>query len=162
MSAPIYTGGNPFVRGGIRTKFKVIPSASAAVQITRSQSNSQFLFDRAGGLTYTLPSAVPGLTFQFNVTVSSTATTYKVITKNATEFLVGVAQGYNNASSLAALAFSGDGTTHIAVAMPFAGSQPAGGIQGTAFSVTCMTAGLWLVDGFFIAGTAFTTPFSAS
>lgn len=162
MAAPVYTGGYPFIKGGVRTKYKVIPSGAATVQITRSQSNAVFLFDTASGVTYTLPTAVAGLTFTFAVTVTVTTNTYKVITKNATEFLIGELVGYNTASADALLGFHGNGSSHIAVTHNSTGSNATGGQQGGWVTFVCLSATLWNVRGTYSSGTTATTPFAVS
>ncbi len=163
MAAPIYSGGYPFFKGGIRTKYKVIAPTTATVAVTRSQSNAYFLMNQATGITFTLPSAVAGLYFTFAVTVSVTAASYKVIVKNPlTEFLIGSLQGYNGASADAAAAFSGDGATHVAVTQQAAGSNATGGMQGSFIQFSCLTTGLWMVEGTYIANTTATTPFATS
>lgn len=163
MSAPIYTGGYPFFKGGLRTKYKVIAPTTATVTIARSNSNSIFLMNAAAGIVFTLPAAVPGLYFEFAATVSVTSNTYKVIVTNLlTEFLIGTLQGYNSASADAAAAFSGNGTTHVAVTMNSTGSNATGGIQGSLLSFQCLTTGLWMVSGSYLSGTTATTPFTTS
>ena len=162
MAAPVYTGGLPYFKGGVRTKYKVKASGGATVQLTRSQSNGIFLFDTATGITYTLPTAVPGITFTFQVTVSVTAAGYKVITKNATEFLIGELEGFNTASTDAQLAFHGDGSTHVSVNMLAATTNQAGGLIGSYLTFTCLTATQWAVVGQFLSGTTATTPFATS
>ena len=162
MAAPVYTGGLPYFKGGVRTKYKVKASGGATVQLTRSQSNGLFLFDTATGITYTLPTAVPGITFTFLATVTVTAASYKVITKNATEFLTGAVIGYNTASSDALLAFNGDNATHIAVTQQAASTNATGGQVGSWVTFTCLTATSWQVSGSISAGTTFLTPFATS
>jgi hypothetical protein len=163
MAAPIYSGGYPFFKGGIRTKYKVIPSGAAAVQITRSQSNAIFLFDTGAGIIYTLPTAVPGLSFTFCTTVTVTANGHKVITKNATELLIGAVSGYNTASSDAALTFSSvAASSNIAVNQLAASTNQAGGMIGSIVTFVCLTATQWLVQGQIQAGTTFVTPFASS
>lgn len=162
MAAPVYTGGLPFIKGGLRTKFKVKASGAATVQLTRSQSNGMFLFDTASGIVYTLPTAVPGLYYQFAATVTVTAASYKVITKNATEFLVGEVEGFNTASADAQLGFHGDGTSHIALTQQAAGTNATGGLIGSWVWFLCLTATQWLTGGSFLAGTTASTPFASS
>jgi hypothetical protein len=163
MAAPIYVGGNPFVKGGIRTKYKVIAPTTSTVAITRSQSNSIFLMNTASGIVFTLPTAVAGLFFEFAVTVSVTTNTYKVIVKNLlTEFMIGTLQGYNGASADAAAAFSGNGTSHVAVTQNSTGSNATGGMQGGLLQFQCVTTGLWMVSGSYVSNTTATTPFAVS
>ena len=162
-TGPIYSGGYPFFKGGIRTKFRVIPSGAAAVQIVRSQSNCIFLFDSANTITYTLPTAVPGLFYQFMTTVTVVTTVHKVITKNASELLIGQVSGVNTASSDAQVTFSSvAASSNIAVTQSSASTNATGGMIGSVVCFTCLTATQWMVDGWVQAGNTFTTPFASS
>jgi hypothetical protein len=80
MSAPIYKGGSPFVSSGIRGKRPITASSSAAVTLKRSQSGGTFLFDRASGTSFTLPSPSAGLWFRFYVSVLQTSGANVVVT----------------------------------------------------------------------------------
>jgi hypothetical protein len=158
-ASPVWLLGG--VDGGLSI-YPVTPSGAATVQLTTNQSGSTMLFDTATGVVYTLPSARVGLTFGFSATVSVTSNTYKVITKNATEFLIGALTGLNTASADAALAFSGNGTTHIAVTQNSTGSNATGGLIGSDIVFQCVSLTQWMVSGTYQSGTTATTPFATS
>src|ERR1035437_168506 len=162
-TGPIYSGGYPFFKGGIRTKLRVIPSGAAAVQINRSHSNAIFLFDAATAIVYTLPTAIPGLMFTFMTTVTVTGTSHKVITKNASELLIGQVSGVNTASTDAMLTFSSvAASSNIAVTQGSASTNATGGLIGSVVTFVCLTATQWMVQGQVQAGNTFTTPFASS
>ncbi len=149
MSAPIYSGGQPFFKGGIRTKLKVVASASAAVTLTKSQSNSTFAFDRAGGTSYTLPAAVPGLVYTFYVTVLQTGGANVVVTSAATVFLTGAVIAFSGeavtpSSTLGPFMFAGNGTSHLRTTT---NATTTGGGIGTWMEYVCISSTLWFVTG---------------
>ncbi len=152
MAAPVYTGGAPFIKPYIRTKARIVPSASATVTLVPSQSNGIYLFDRAGGTSYTLPVAKVGLTYTFYVTVLQTggANVVKVNAAPVLTFLTG-----------SVISFSGEQVTPSSTLGPYIHNSPVastfvqlttnatttGGGVGSWFTFTCMTATTWFVTG---------------
>lgn len=80
MAAPIDKGAAPFFSSGIRSKHLVFASTAAAVTLKNSQSGCTFLFDRASGVSYTLPlvGSKVGTWFRFFVSVLQTSGTNKI------------------------------------------------------------------------------------
>ena len=149
MSAPIYKGGLPFFKSGIRTRQRVIASTSATVTLTQSQSSATFLFDRASGLTYTLPAAKVGLFYDFYTSVLQTAGAYAVVTSAATIFVTGSVVMFSGeavtpSATLGPFMFAGDGATHIKYS---SNATTTGGGIGTSFRVTCVSSTLWYFTG---------------
>ena len=113
---PIYTGGLPFFKGGIRTKLKVVAAVGTAVTLTRAQSNSTFLFSIATNFAYTLPVPVAGLVYDFLWTILETGgQAHAVKTGAGTIFMTGVVQ-----------AFSGEDITPSSTLGPKQYSSPVG------------------------------------
>jgi hypothetical protein len=149
MSAPIYKGGSPFVSSGIRGKRPITASSSAAVTLKRSQSGGTFLFDRASGTSFTLPTPSAGLWFRFYVSVLQTSGANVVVTSGATVFLLGVVQMFSGeavtpAVNVGPYQFAGNGSSHIKVTTN--GTTTGGGI-GSVMDFHCMNATQWLVSG---------------
>jgi hypothetical protein len=142
----------------VNSKVKVISGSGATATLSVDDSGSTVLFDRAAGIVYTLPLAKAGTYFDFVVTTTITSNSAKVITGAATELLIG---GYTNVdtdTSNAVAAFTGNGSTHIAVTM---NGTTTGGILGTKLRFTCLSATRWVVEGIVqgsgVVATAFAT-----
>lgn len=146
----------------VRSKRNIISGLGATRTLTASESGSLILLDRAAGIVVTLPTAVPGLTYEFFVTTTITSNTYKIITGAATELLIGSIIIENTASSNALSANNGNGSTHIAVSMPASGTQPSGGVISSRVKFTCLSTTQWFVEGVVLAGTTPSTPFATS
>jgi hypothetical protein len=163
MAAPIYKGGTPFISSGIRGKCPVTASSSAAVTLKRSQSNGAFLFDRASGTSYTLPSPVAGLCYTFYVSVLQTSGANVVVTNAATVFLTGVVQMFSGeavtpSATLGPFQFAGNGTTHIKTTTN--GTTTGGGV-GSWMTYHCISSTLWMVTGLLKSPSGnLATPFS--
>lgn len=154
--------GMTTLSGGMTSKSNVISGSGATVTLTAAQSGSTVLFDRAAGIVYTLPAPAVGLNFSFIATVSVTTNSYKVITDTGTTLLIGSVDGVDTDSTNAVAAYTGNGTTHIAVTQAAASSNATGGLQGSQVNVRCVSTTLWQVSGTVLqAGTA-ATPFATS
>lgn len=148
MAAPILKGGLPFF-SGIRRKIPIIASASAAVTLKKGQTGQRFALDRASGTSYTLPTPVVGLAFDFVVTVLQTSGANVIVTSAAGIFLTGAIQAFSGeavtpSATLGPFQFAPNGTTHIKFSSN--GTTTGGGI-GSTFRVTCLSATLWMFEG---------------
>lgn len=143
----------------VNSKTKVISGLGATRTLSVDETGSTVVLDRAAGIVVTLPLAVPGLVYDFKASASVTSNSYKVITGAATEFLIG---GYTNVdtdTSNAVAAFTGNGSTHIAVTM---NGTTTGGLLGTSLRFTCLSATRWMVEGFVQGNGAVATAFATS
>lgn len=141
MSIP--NGSNPIV-DTINAKRPIINDLGATRTLSVDESGSLIVLNRAAGIVVTLPLAVPGLVYDFAVTTSVTSNAYKVITGAGTELLIG---GYTNVdtdTSNAVAAFTGNGSTHVAVSM---NGTTTGGLLGTTLRFTCLSTTRWVVEG---------------
>lgn len=128
----------------VNAKVPVISGQGATRTLSVDETGSTCLFDRAAGIVYTLPLAVPGLVYDFVVTTTITSNAAKVITGAGTELLIG---GYTNVdtdTSNAVAAFTGNGSTHVSVSM---NGTTTGGILGTKLRFTCLSSTRWMVEG---------------
>ena len=141
----------------VNSKFKVISGLGATKTLSIDDTFSVTLLDRAAGIVITLPTAVPGLVFDFKTTVSVTTNNYKVITSLATEFLTGTIQ--NVKTDLTTLQSIPDGATHRAVTM---NGTTTGGLKGTMLRFTCLTTTLWEVVAVNQASGVILTPLAIS
>lgn len=145
------------------TKLPVLPSGAATVTLTAAQSGSQCLFDSAAGVVYTLPAPATGLYYDFIVTTTITSNAAKVITSAGTIFLVGAINygildttpGANPGPKFTAA----NGTTHVSIS---SNGSTTGGIIGSAFRISNLSATLWYISGIVIASGTISTPFATS
>lgn len=154
--------GTDIVVDKIRAKKNVISGSGATASLSAFDSGSTVLMDRAAGIVFTLPTAQPGLVFDFIVTTSVTSNAYKVITAVGTELLTGGYTSIDTDSANAAAVFTGNGSTHVAVNMTAAGSNALGGIKGTSLRFTCLSSTLWEVEGTVMCGGTPATAFATS
>jgi hypothetical protein len=148
------------VGGSLLKSTPVISGSGATVTLTAAQSGSVFLYDRAAGIVVTLPTPAAGLTYTFVTTVSVTSNAYKVITATpASQFLLGTLVNVDVDSSNAVAAWSGDGTSHVAIT---SNGTTTGGLIGSRFSLTAVSTTLWVVEGITNANGTVATPFATS
>jgi len=137
---------------------EIIGDGVATRVLTAKESGALCLFDTATGVTYTLPTPVIGMTFEFAATVAWASGVYKFITNLSTEFLVGSVTSANNAATTAE-AFLANGTTHRAVSM--AGTTT-GGFTGDKFRVTAISSTVWFLEGVYSNSGTAATPIATS
>jgi hypothetical protein len=151
--------GTDLVLDKVRAKQNVISGAGATRSLNENESGSIALFDRAAGIVYTLPTAKAGIYFDFIITTTITSNSAKVITSAGTELLIG---GYTNVdtdTSNAVAAFTGNGSTHIAVTQ---NGTTTGGILGTKLRFTCLSSTRWMVEGIVQGNGTVATAFATS
>lgn len=138
---------------------QVINDAVATRTLLSKESGALCLFDRAAGVTYTLPAPVAGMVFDFGVTVTGTGT-YKIVTNaTSTVFMVGGVQvGSETAGGHDS--FAANGTNIAAITMD---ADTKGRILGGA-GVRCLaiSATQWYVSGWLVGSGTVATPFTAS
>ena len=142
----------------VNAKVPVISGQGATRTLSVDETGSTCLFDRAAGIVYTLPLAVPGLVYDFVITTTITSNAAKVITGAGTELLIGGYMNVDTDTSNAVAAFTGNGSTHVAVSM---NGTTTGGILGTKLRFTCLSSTRWMVEGIVqgsgVVATAFAT-----
>lgn len=138
---------------------EIIQSVGATRTLLAEESNALCLFDRAAGVVFTLPAPVEGMQFEFLATVAVTSNAYKVITNSASVFLLGAVMGGSLTVADSGDVFQANGTTHRAISM--AGSTT-GGLVGTRFKVTCVSATQWLIEGGYVGSGTLADPFATS
>lgn len=129
----------------------------ATATLTAAQSGGVIYFDRAAGITYTLPVPVVGLNYTFVVTTSVTSNNHKVITDAGTTLLIG--QLSNVVAAGTATGFIANGSTHIAVTQ---NGTTTGGLVGSWINFICVSSTLWIVDGVTLGSGTVATPFTTS
>ena len=153
----VLNGASP-VFETVATRRPVISGLGATRTINDSESGSLFILDRAAGIVFTLPTAKPGMYFDFHITTTVTSNAYKVITAAGTELLVGGYMNIDTDTSNAVAAFDGNGSTHVAVSM---NGTTTGGLLGTRLRFTCLSTTRWMVEGVVrgsgVVATAFAT-----
>jgi len=153
------TNGDSTIPGRLTGGFaREVQADGLAVTLTDDMSGSLCIFDKLDGATFTLPAPAVGLFFDFVVTTASTSVGDKVITDAGTTFIVG-ATVQITAADAANVIDVANGTTHIAVLM---NGTTTGGVPGTKFRLTCISATQWQVEGLIVASGSVATSFSAS
>lgn len=137
----------------------VISDLGATRTLSVDETGSTILLNRAAGIVVTLPLAIPGLTYDFAVTTSVTSNAYKVITGAGTELLIGTLASNDTDTSNAMAGFAGNGSTHVAISM---NGTTTGGLAGTKFRFTCLSATRWMVEGVNQGSDTVETPFATS
>jgi hypothetical protein len=138
------------------TKCPVISGQGATSTLTAYMSGSTCLFDRAAGIVYTLPAPQVGLWFQFMTTVSITSNAAEVDVAGASIFLGGsVFSGI--AASATSLASVANGTSHVKIA---SNGTTTGGLQGSAYTIYCVSPTLWQITGSLVGSGTLATPFA--
>lgn len=120
---------------------KVISGLGATKTLSKAESGSVILFDRAAGIALTLPASEPGLEFEMVVSVDLTAAAYSFVTDGA--FLLGSLVGAIEGAATDETHFA-NGTTHVGVSM---NKTTTGGLIGGKFKVRCISATLWTIEG---------------
>lgn len=137
----------------------IISGQGATRTLNVNESGATCLFDRAAGIVYTLPLAVPGTTFDFAVTTTVTSNAAKIITGAGTELLIGSLVNVDTDTSNAVAAWTPNGSSHVAISM---NGTTTGAVAGTKIRVTCLSATRWLVEGVIQGTGTVATPFAAS
>lgn len=153
------TRGTKLVLDVVQAGQNVISGSGATRTLNANESGSVCLFDRAAGIVYTLPTAQVGTYFDFVITTTITSNSAKVITAAGTELLIGSLTSVDTDSSNALVGFTGNGSTHVAITQ---NGTTTGGIAGTKFRVTCVSATRWVVEGNILGSGTVATPFATS
>ena len=137
----------PVVIGSTRD---VDASGGTTRTLTAATSGSVNLFDSAAGITYTLPTPVVGLTYDFVWTVAQTSSAHIVITATtASEFLKGGVVAFSGESvtpsaTLGPYAFAANGTTHVKYS---SNATTTGSGLGTWLRFIAVSTTVWHVSG---------------
>ena len=120
----------------------VIQGTGATRTLLQKESGSLVLFDRATVHTFTLPTPVEGMIFEFLTTVSASGASHKVITHAAGTYIVGGASAV--ADGAVADAFAAVvGDTYIAIT---SNATTTGGYAGQNIRLVGLSATLWSVS----------------
>ncbi len=139
---------------------EVISGVGATRTLLPKESGSLCLLDKANGMTWTLPTPVLGMQFEFFSTVDVSGGTIKIVTaKPASEFLVGALLSYTIATASPA-GFSANGTNIVSIAMQTGGTY--GGLLGTRILLTAISTTKWAVAGQIVGSGTIVTPFATS
>lgn len=138
------------------------PIAVGATKTAARVSGQVYALDTAAGSVLTLPAATgSGVVIDAYVSTSATSNAHKVLTAPVTDVLIGRATGSIAAGTTLQFSALVAGGFH-SIQMPFAGTQPSGGIQGDIIRFRDVAAGVWLVEMTYESGTTSTTPFSTA
>lgn len=129
---------------------------------TAKAASGTYALDTAAGSVLTLPAATgAGTAMIVYVKTSATSNAHKILTSPVTDVLIGRATGSVAAGTTLQFSAAAAAAYH-SIQMPFAGTQPSGGLEGDIFEIRDVAAGVWLVNGIYESGTTSTTPFSTA
>ncbi len=135
-------------------------AGGSTLPVTAAMSGKTIKLDTAAGTVATLPAATgTGNKYKFFCTTTTTSGAHKILAVGS-DYLIGNINGTATTALTAFHALVGD--TFQSLQMPFAGSQPSGGIQGDWFEFEDVAAAKWAVRGQFTSGTSPTTPFNTA
>lgn len=144
---------NPFTKN-------IIQNVALSRTLLARESDSLCLFDSVEGITYTLPPPIPGLQFEFLVTVSVLApNVYKTITNASTSLLLGDMVMGDTTSQHLPMYFSSNGVTDVAVE---SNGSTTGGRMGGYYRITAISTTEWFIKGNSNAEGLATSPFRTS
>lgn len=151
-----------YVNGAWSSNAPPVPIAVGAAKTASRDSGAVYQLDTAAGSVLTLPAATgSGMVLEAYVSVSATSNAHKILTAPITDVLIGRATGSIAAGTTLQFSALVAGGFH-SIQMPFAGTQPSGGLQGDIFHFRDVAAGVWLVEASYESGTTSTTPFSTA
>lgn len=151
-----------WVNGAWSSNSPPLPVAVGATKTASGDSGVVYALDTAAGSVLTLPAATgSGKVVEAYVSVSATSNAHKVLTAPITDVLIGRATGSVAAGTTLQFSALVSGGFH-SLQMPFAGTQPSGGLQGDIIHFRDVAAGVWLVEMTYESGTTSTTPFSTA
>lgn len=134
---------------------QIIGDAVAARTLLAKESGAIILLDIATG-TWTLPTPVIGMNFEFRTTV--TATAQKILTNLSTEFLLG-ALSIQTIATVTPAGFAANGTT---IRSWTSNGTTAGGLAGDRFTVQAISSTVWLIEGMLIGSGTLVTGFATT
>ncbi len=139
---------------------EIISAVGATRTLRAEESGSLCLLDKADGMTWTLPTPVEGMQFEFFTTVSVSGGTIKIITATpASQFLLGEILSYTTATASPA-GFAANGTNIVSVAMQTGGTY--GGLIGTRLIFTALSTTQWAINGAIVGSGTIVTPFATT
>lgn len=139
---------------------EIISGVGATRTLLPKESGSLCLLDKADGMTWTLPTPVEGMQFEFETTVAVSGGSIKVVTATpASQFILGAVFTYTIATASGA-GFAFNGTSHVAITMQTGGTY--GGLVGTRFKLEAISATQWLISGSLVGSGTIVTPAATS
>lgn len=158
------TRGPALVIDTVSAKRPVVSGVGTSTTFTlnENQSGSIVLLDRAGGATYTLPNAKPGIVYHFVSTANLTSGSYKITATAASASYVITGALTNIVDNLTegSVFIAGLGANVPQNVTLNGGST--GGRIGSMLTVQAVSSGTWHVSGLVIGTSALSIPFLAS
>lgn len=142
-----------------RTKVVSLNSldTAGAVTLTANQSGTTFLFDKADGLTVTLPVDEVGLTYKFITTTDLSSSNYVIQGNSSSDLFKGGVLLIDDGTPEVATMFKPDGSDDYILTM---NGSTTGGEIGTELTLLCVASNVWYVTGRVAANGTLATPFS--
>jgi len=134
---------------------RVIELTSSTATLSKNQSGSLIVLNRAAGIVVTLPTAGRGLNYDFVVKTSVTSNTYTISAGSSMRGTFAV----SSASGVAPLRFQ---TTDLTARVASMNGSQSGGLISTRVNVVCDSDGVWTVTGIGVGNAPPATPFGTT
>lgn len=126
---------------------KVLNCTSSTQTLTAAQTGSLVVLDRAAGVTVTLPAASTaniGVTYTVIVKTSVTSNAYIFNGATTSDLFIGAVVATDDVAAESAAVFKPDVSDDDSMSM---NGTTTGGKVGTTFTLTCIAANRWYVEG---------------
>jgi len=149
------TLGSISTGGVLLNKIGTVAASGATATLTAAQSGSVVLVSGTH-CAITLPAPAVGLNYTFILLSTPSGGNHSVVTDAGTTFIQGIVQLVID-NSATTKAFLANGTSHTTLTL---NGTTTGGILGTQFQYTCVSATKWNVTGLLNASGVLATPIS--
>ena len=135
----------------------ILSSEGATRTLLAKESGSLVVFDVAGATTFTLPTPVAGMTFDFATAITGTGT-WTISSALSSQFMTGGVQIGSETLLESADSFAANGSSHYRIVMD---ADTKGRIKGGGV-VRCvaLSSTLWHVSGWLVGAGTLATPFA--
>jgi hypothetical protein len=135
----------------------ILSSEGATRTLLAKESGSLVIFDIAGATTFTLPTPVAGMTFDFGVAITGTGT-WTITSATTAQFLTGGVQIGSETLLESADSFAANGSSHYRIVMD---ADTKGRIKGGGVvRIVGVSSTLWHVSGWLVGAGTLATPFA--
>ena len=168
MRSDVLNSNSGSVGEHLAQKKPVVTVDDATYLISKNQSGTVFVFDKADGIVFTLPPAKAGLVYEFYVKTALTSNAYTVNADSSSDTLTGMVMSWDIAD-VGTMTIMNENVATVGWSNPAAADHQfssnkttTGGLAGTYLKYTCITDALWHVEGytFCSSGATLATPFT--
>lgn len=152
--------GTQIVVDTVSAKAPVISGSGATRSLNELESGSTVLLDRAAGTVFTLPTAAPGIYFDFVANLAASSASIVSNVSAGTQLMTGdirIATDTHGGTGISAL------TTYIPnptlTQRIYLNGTTTGGVSGSRIRVAALSTSTWYVSGLVVGTGSLITPF---